>query len=70
MKSVMIITELIARSFSTIIVGILSDLMGVKTAINYMLLSWLVASFIWITIAKSYVIEHDKVKKELIKRFQ
>jgi len=69
MKSFMIIIELLSRSISTLIVGLLSDLIcGVKIAIICMLLSWVIASFLWVIISKNYRIAHDRVQEELRKR--
>lgn len=68
-KSFMIIIELLARSISTLIVGLLSDLIcGVKIAIIVMLSPWILASFFWIVISKNYEIAHNKIREKLRER--
>lgn len=70
-KSFLIIIELISRSVSTLIVGLVSDLMGeLRIAIIYMLTPWLLASLFWIIIAKKYVLVQESVRKALRKRLQ
>ncbi len=70
-KSFMIIIELVSRSISALLVGLLSDLTGeIRMAIIYMLSPWILASFIWIIISHDYESYYNKARSELEKRIK